>query len=375
MYFKDIIGQQNIKKRMIEECSEGRVPHAQLFCGPEGGGKLPLALAYAQYLCCSNRGETDSCGVCPSCKMFDKLVHPDLHFAFPIVKKKGKTDTVCDDYIATWRTTVLKNPYFSFDNWLDALKAENQQPVIYAKESDEIIRKLSLKSSQGGYKAVIIWQAEKMNVECANKLLKLLEEPPEKTVFFLITESPDLLLQTIRSRTQRIIIPKIEENDIYQKLLVPPFGLQENDARDIAHLSNGNFIRALESISLNEQSELFLNYFIDLMRLCYQRKIREMKKWSEEVAGWGREKQKAFLSYCQRMIRENFMYNFHKPELNYMTTPERNFSSRFAPFVNEKNIINIMNELGEAQKHIEQNVNPKMVFFDFSLKMIVLLIQ
>lgn len=375
MYFKDIIGQENIKRRLIEESKEGRIPHAQLLTGPEGCGKMPLAIAYARYICCSHPGESDACGICPSCKMFNKLTHPDLHFVFPVVKKKGKDTIVCDDYISEWRNFILKNPYFSFNAWLNEMGAENQQAIIYSKESNEIIRKLSLKSSQGGYKVMIIWQAEKMNVECANKLLKLLEEPPEKTVFLLTTENPDMLLQTIQSRAQRINIPKIDNESIFKTLVVPPFGLGEEDARDIAHISNGNFIKTLESISINEQSQIYLDYFMRLMRLCYQRKVRDMKQWSEEVAGWGRERQKAFLIYCQRMIRENFMLNFHQSELNYLTGSERNFSSRFAPFVNEGNIIGIMNELSEAQSHIEQNVNPKMVFFDFSLKMIVLLIN
>lgn len=282
---------------------------------------------------------------------------------------------VCDDYISEWRNLILKNSYFSFNGWLNEIGAENQQALIYSKESDEILRKLSFKSSQGGYKVMIIWQAEKMNVECANKILKLLEEPPQKTIFLLITENPDMLLQTIQSRTQRINIPKIKDKNIYNALTLPPFGLQDGDAYDITHISNGNFIKALESISINKQSQIYLNYFMSLMRLCYQRKIREMKQWVEEVSSWGRERQKAFLNYCQRMIRENFILNFHQPPLNYLTTPEKTFSSHFAPFINEKNIIEIMNELSEAQNHIEQNVNPKMVFFDFSLKMIVLLIN
>jgi len=374
MYFKDVIGQEDIKIHLIEECKAGRIPHAQLFAGPEGCGKLPLAIAYARYVCCNSPGEKDACGVCPSCKMFNKLTHPDLHFVFPIIKKKGK-DTVCDDYISEWRSLILKNPYFAFNRWLNEIGAENQQALIYSKESDEIIRKLSFKSSQGGYKIMIIWQAERMNVECANKILKLLEEPPQKTIFLLITENPDMLLQTIQSRTQRINIPKIKDESIYNTLTIPPFGLQNKDAYDITHISNGNFIKTLESISINEQSQIYLNYFMSLMRLCYQRKIREMKQWSEEVSSWGRERQKAFLNYCQRMIRENFILNFHQPQLNYLTTSEKNFSSRFAPFINERNIIEMMNELSEAQNHIEQNVNPKMVFFDFSLKMIVLLIN
>lgn len=367
MFFKDVIGQEETKQRLIQEVNEGRIPHAQLICGPEGVGKLPLALAYARYISCTNRGATDACGVCPSCVKFSKLVHPDVHFVFPVVKS-GRSD----DYIVEWRRMVLNNPYFNLNHWLNEINAENAQAFIYTKESDEIMKKLSLKSSEGGFKITIIWLPEKMQLACSNKLLKLLEEPPEKTVFLLVSEAPDLILPTILSRTQRFNIRKIDEASIAQ-VLQQKYGVQQATSVTIAHLANGSFIKALETIHLNEESQLFFELFVNLMRLSYQRKIREMKLWSEQVAALGRERQKNFLSYCQRMIRENFIYNLHQKELVYMTPDEQNFSTRFAPFVNERNVIGIMNELSEAQQHIEQNVNAKMVFFDFSLKMIVLL--
>jgi DNA polymerase-3 subunit delta' len=213
-----------------------------------------------------------------------------------------------------------------------------------------------------------------MNQECSNKLLKLLEEPAEQTVFLLVSEEPDMLLTTIQSRTQRINLKGIDEKDL-KEVLINIHGLQEQDAINIAHQSEGNFLKAIESISLNEENKLFFDLFVALMRLSYQRKIKEMKAWSEKVATMGREKQKHFLSYCQRMIRENFIYNFHNRSITYLGNEEEAFSTRFAPFINERNVMEIMNELNEAQRHIEQNVNAKMVFFDFSLKMIVLLIQ
>ena len=287
--------------------------------------------------------------------------------------KAGK-DTVCDDFISEWRQFVMNNPYFNLNHWLKEMGAENQQAQIFVKESDEIMRKLSLKSSQGGYKVMIIWLPEKMNVECSNKLLKLLEEPPVQTVFLLVSEEPDALLQTIQSRTQRFNIHGIDEAEIAQ-VLQSKYGLQAQDANDIAHRSEGNFLKALETIHLSEENKLFFELFVSLMRLSYQRKIRDMKRWSEGVASMGRERQKNFLTYCQRMIRENFIFNFHRRDLVYMSNEEQNFSTRFAPFVNERNVMGIMNELSEAQQHIEQNVNAKMVFFDFSLKMIVLLVQ
>lgn len=373
MFFKDVIGQEEAKQRLIREAKEGKIAHARLFCGPEGIGKLPLAIAYARYLSCNNPGEKDACGICPSCVKFNKLAHPDLHFVFPVIKKKSK-DTVSDDFITEWRELLSQTPYFNLNIWLEEMGAENQQAQIYVKESDEIIRKLSLKSSQGGYKIMIIWLPEKMNVECSNKLLKLLEEPPSQTIFLLVSEEPDMLLTTIQSRTQRFALYGIEEKYITERLK-NQYGLQEKDAISIGHRSEGNFLKALECIHLSEENKLFFDLFVSLMRLSYQRKIREMKQWSETLAAMGREKQKHFLSYCQRLVRENFISNFQDPSLNFMNEEEQNFSKRFAPYINEKNVMGIMDELSEAQRHIEQNVNARMVFFDFSLKMIVLLVQ
>lgn len=373
--FKEVIGQESVKQRLKQEVQEGRIPHAQLFCGPAGAGKLPIALAYARYLCCPHRTEDDACGTCPSCIKWEKLVHPDVHFLFPIVNKaKSPKVSVCDDFLPQWRQQLTDSTYFNLQHWLKDIGAENKQAQIFAQESDEIIRKLSLKSSEGGYKVTLIWQAEKMNQTCANKLLKLLEEPPLNTVFLLISETPETILPTILSRTQRIHIPPIEGNSLATALQMK-YGVTSGDSTAIAHIANGNLIKALETIHLNADNEMFFKLFVSLMRLSYQRKIKEMKEWSEQIAGMGRERQKSFLAYCQRMIRESFIYNFHCPELNYLNTEENQFSSRFAPFINERNVWGIMEELSEAEVHIEQNVNARMVFFDFSLKMIVLLKQ
>ena len=373
MYFKDIIGQEEAKKRLIKEIKEGKIAHARLFCGNEGIGKLPLAIAYARYLSCENPGHEDACGKCPSCIKYNNLAHPDLHFVFPVVKKKSK-DTTSDDYLPEWRELIKENPYFNLRTWLDKMGAENQQAQIFVKESDEIIQKLNLKSSQGGYKVMIIWLPEKMNIECSNKLLKLLEEPPAQTIFLLISEAPNMLLETILSRTQRFNLNGIEEEKIAE-ILQNRYGIQPTDAANIAHRCEGNFLLAMETIHLNEENEFFFESFISLMRLSYQRKVREMKIWSENLSSIGREKQKHFLAYCLRMVRENFIYNFHESSLTYLSPEEQSFSTRFSPFINERNVIGIMNELEEAQRHIEQNVNARMVFFDFALKMIVLLVQ
>lgn len=373
MFFKDIIGQEEAKKRLIKEINEGKIAHARLFCGSEGIGKLPLAIAYARYLSCEHPSHEDACGTCPNCIKYNNLAHPDLHFVFPVIKKKNK-ETTSDDYLAEWRELMKENPYFNLRTWVDRMGAENQQAQIFVKESDEIIRKLSLKSSQGGYKIMIIWLPEKMNVECSNKLLKLLEEPPAQTIFLLISEAPNMLLETILSRTQRFNINGIEEGKIAE-VLQTQYGIQPNDAINIAHRCEGNFLKALETIHLNEENEFFFESFIALMRLSYQRKVRDMKLWSENISSIGRERQKNFLTYCLRMVRENFMYNFHESSITYLSPEEQNFSTRFSPFINERNVMGIMTELEEAQRHIEQNVNARMVFFDFALKMIVLLVQ
>ena len=360
MTFDQIIGQQHVKQHLLDELRQGRVPHALMLYGSEGCGALPLALAYAQMLL----------GNSP---MVEKLQHPDLHFAFPIYKKTSGKDSYCDDFLREWRELLLTKPYFGMSEWMDMAGAENQQLVIYASESDAILRKLSLKSSQGGYKIMLIWLPEKMNAECANKLLKLLEEPPAQTVFLLVSQQPEQVLQTIRSRTQMLAVPRLTEQDIEQTL-IDRYAVLPAEAHRIARSCNGNMAQALRTITADTEGDYFFDLFVELMRLAYVRKVKEMKLWSERVAGMGRERIKAFLEYCQRMVRENFIYNFHRQdELNYMSEREAQFAVKFAPFINERNVIGIMDELSLAQRDIGQNTNAKIVFFDFALKMIVLI--
>ena len=378
MYFKDIIGQQEVIERLVKDAQVGTVPHALLFAGPEGTGKLQTAIAFARYLLCRDKGTgTDSCGQCPSCVKMDKLVHPDLHFVFPVINKSKNSErsTISDDEITTWRECVLEKQYFGFEEWLSALDADNKQASIFVTESESITSKLSLKSVEGGYKIMIIWHAEKMNQQCANSLLKLLEEPPAGTIFILTTDTPEQMLETILSRTQRIDFKRIPSELIEQRLTGPGYMLDAETASKIAHLSAGSWLKAISTLRINTESDEFLDYFMQLMRLSYGRRLKDLKRWSEQIAGGGREWQKRFLAYCQRMIRENFICNFHLPELNYMTEQERQFSVKFAPFVNENNIIGLMDTLSDAQRDIEQNVNSKMVFFDLSLKTIMLMKQ
>ena len=333
--------------------------------------QLP-ALAYARYLNCTNRTETDACGRCPSCLKYDELAHPDLHFVFPIVAKKEKKKEVCDDYLSEWRGFLKEHPYFNMDEWLDYIEAGNSQAIIYSKESDEIIHKLSLKIYEAEYRILMVWLPEKLHPTCANKLLKIIEEPPMKTVILMVSETPDLILGTIQSRAQRIHIRPIE-TDAIMNAMVSRFGLSPDDAKHVAHLSSGSFIKAMEAISLGEENKFFLEQFKAMMRNSWARNVKGMKAMADVMAGIGRERQKNFLSYCQHLIRENFMYRFQSPELNYMNLDEASFSVKFSPFVNERNVIDLMEELAKAERHITQNVNAKMVFFDLSLRITVLI--
>ena len=371
VFFKDIIGQTAIVDRLRRSVDENKLAHALLISGPHGNGKLPIAIALANYLLCGGSGN-DACGACPACVKLSKYIHSDLHFVFPVKKKKGGSDSapVSDDYIAEWRDLLLKNPYFSYDDWLARLDVENQQPMIYERESSEILHKLSMQSREGGWKVVIIWLPEKMKEACSNKLLKIIEEPPHKTLFLLVSEEPDKIIATILSRTQRIDVPRISQTDI-ENALISRYGLAFDDAKAVAQQSAGNWEKAEEQLSVSEEKALYLDLFMQLMRVAYARNIREMKAWSEQVAAMGRESQKRLLDYCQRMIRENFIMNFKEESMIYMSQAERNFSVRFSPFVNERNIFGIMEELSDAQRHIEQTGNAKIVFFDMSLRMIV----
>lgn len=371
-FFRDVIGHENLKKSLITGVQAGNIAHAQLFSGIAGVGKYALAMAYARYIHCTNRGDDDACGVCASCMQYNALSHADLHFVFPMVRNKDKKKNHCEDYRPEWCDFIGKQSYFGIEQWLQAIHAENKQAIIYSDESEEIWRKMTLKSYSSPYKIMIIWLPERMNIECANKLLKLFEEPYPNTIFLLVSNSPDELLPTIRSRVQQITLPALSLDTI-SHTLQNRYGLTETDARAVAHLSGGSFLRACEGITLNEENRLFFDMFVKLMRLAYARRIKELKGWSEESADLGRESLKRFLAYANRMIRENYIYNLAQPELNYMTTEEAQFSTRFAPFIHERNVQQIVEILGAAESDIGQNANAKIVLFDLAIKLILLL--
>jgi len=381
MLFRDIIGQEATKAQLRQSVREGRVPHAQLLTGVSGIGKLQLALAYAQYLNCPHRTDEDSCGVCPTCLQFEHLQHPDLHFVFPIVG----SDETCDAFLDAWRTIILDKHYFDLEDWHNAIGMETKQSMIYEKESGEILRKLSLKPYGNGYKVMIIWQPEKMNITTANKLLKLLEEPPQKTVFLLVSEHPEMLLATIQSRVQTIRVPRLETETIMQAL-IDRHGIYETKAHDIARIANGSYLAACKKADESEANQQELRDFIALFRDAYtvgvlkdpQKKyesLKRLRQWSLDMADSkvGRERQKHFLQYAQQQVRENYIRNVGEAELNYQMEAERDFSVKFAPFIHDGNVEAIMRQLDLAERQIEQNGNAKMIFFDLCLQMIVLI--
>ena len=350
---------------------EGRVPHAIMLCGPQGCGKIALAMAFASTLLAQNGSNANTEA------MLQKMEHPDLHFTFPTIKRKGASSEhqpVSDEYIREWRQLIGQGSYFTMDQWMSAIGAENQQAVITGAESDELSRKLSLKSSQGGYKVSIIWLPERMNLTSANKLLKLLEEPPQQTVFVMVSENPDMLLDTIRSRTQRIDVKRIGVEAI-EKALVERRGIEPDMAHRVARSANGSWTKAIEALNADNENQAFLDMFIMFMRLAYQKNIKELKRWSEVVATYGREKQRRMLVYFMQMVRENFMFNFHTPELNYMTQNEENFSRNFSRFINETNVVEMFELMQKAHRDIGQNASAKVVFFEMALQTIVLIMR
>jgi len=391
MKFSEVIGQKDVQQRLVQMVEEDRLPHAIMLCGPSGAGKLALAVAFGCYLLnrkpkqaapsmfdvFSDEQEATDSTDRPEPPMLAKLEHPDLHFTYPTIKLPSMSSDhkpVSDDFAREWHELIMEGPYFSIDQWLTAIGAENQQAIITAGESDDLVRKLSLKSSQGGYKVSIIWLPERMNIECANKLLKLIEEPPTQTVFIMVCQEPDKLLETIRSRVQRIDVKKTDTEEIRQAL-IERRGIDEVSATRISRLANGSWLKALEELQVGTENEQFLDLFMSLMRLAYQRKVRELRKWSDAMAGFGREKQKRFLEFFLHMTRESFMYNFQKEELCYMTQQEERFAKNFARFINEANVLSLYDLTNRAIRDIGQNANAKIVFFDFALQMIVLLLQ
>lgn len=371
MRFEDVIGQTQVKQRLLRLSTEHRMPHALLFAGPEGCGKLPAALALAQSLLCRNPNpDGEPCGGCRGCKMVMQWAHPDMHFVFPIVKAESSATSAL--FLPQWRKRLQESPYFSLQDWFDGLNMENKQALIPVAEAEALVTELSRASSQGGFRVIVIWQADLMNEPMSNKILKILEEPPSKTVFILISEHPERLLPTICSRTQRIDFPPLAVDEMTQAL-VRLHGLDGEDAQQVAHAAAGNYIKARGEVTFRDANSVFFELFVSLMKNAFLNKVKELHHWAEQVASWNRERQKALLEYMQRLVRENFIYNFQLPELNYLSRREKEFSKNFARFVNERNVKLFVEEISSAQRDVEQNVHARMIFFTFALKMHALL--
>ncbi|TXB64703.1 DNA polymerase III subunit delta' [Vicingus serpentipes] len=374
MQFKEIVGHSEVKKRLIATVNEGRISHAQLFLGGEGSGNLPMAIAYAQYIACENKSDNDSCGNCSSCVKFEKLAHPDLHFVFPVATNKSiKKDPVSSKFINEWRELVIeKKGYFTLPDLQEKLATENKQLIIPKDESVEILKTLSLKTYEAEYKTMIIWYPEKFNISSANKLLKILEEPPNKTLFILVAHDSEQIIPTILSRTQLVKVDKIKDADLIS-VLTDKFNLTENQATSITSFADGNFVTAQKIIEESSAEEFFYSHFTKWMRMGFVADVPGLINFSEESSKLGREKQKQFLSYSLHIFRESLIQNYGDTSLNRVSSNENKFLEKFAPFIHGANCIDIIELFNDAIYHIERNANPKILFLDVSLKLTKLL--
>ncbi len=378
MLFKDLLGQEHIKKHLTHSADMGRIPHAQLFVGLEGSGVLPIAIAYAQYILCNNKaGENENGNEACNLK-FNNLAHPDLHFAFPVASNSTvKSHPVSNHFMEEWRSFISKQPYGNLFDWYKLIGIEKKQGQIGVDEALEVVKSLSLKSYEGGYKVMLIWMAEKMNIAASNKLLKLIEEPPNKTIFILIAEEEEQIIQTIRSRCQILHFPPLAENIIKDALLKKQ--VSENEASKIAHQANGNFNKAIDLVNRDSEDLTFEKWFISWVRTAFKAKgnkasIHDLIHWSELIAGTGRETQKQFLHYCLDVFRQALLLNYKSKDLIFIELNADNFNlEKFAPFVHGANIMDISNELQDAIYHIERNGNAKIILTDLSIKLTRLL--
>jgi len=374
MEFSNILGQEHLKNHLVKSTDNSRISHAQLFVGKEGSGVLPMAIAYAQYILCSESNDVAACKL--KCS---KLVHPDLHFAFPVSTNYAiKKHPVSNMFLEDWRIFIQQNPYGNLFEWLQTIGIENKQGQIGVDEAEEIVKALKLKSYEGGYKVMIIWMAEKMNLAAANKLLKLLEEPPEKTVFILTSQNEDLLISTIKSRCQVLHFPLLSEADII-KGLIDREGTDPPIAAQISQQADGNYNKALHLLHNDNSDEQFEKWFISWVRAAFKAKgnvavIQLLVDWSETIAKTGRETQKRFLNYCLQFFRQAMLMNYGADSLVFLNVKSPSFKlENFAPFVHSENIIAINKELNDAIYHIERNGNAKIILLDLSIKLTRLL--
>lgn len=369
MQFKDIVGHKDVKMRLISSVKEGRISHAQLFLGAEGSGNLPMAIAYAQYIACENKSDADSCGTCSSCLKFEKLAHPDLHFVFPVATNKSiKKDPVSAKFINEWRELIIeKKGYISLKDWQEKIETENKQLLIPKDESVEILKTLSLKTYESEYKTMIIWFPEKFNNTSANKLLKIIEEPPSKTLFVLVAHDSEQIISTILSRTQLVKVDKINEQEL-SSYLTNHLQINSEQANNIARLSDGNFMEVKKLLNGSDSEEYYYQQFTNWMRMGFKGDVIGLIKFSDELSKIGREQQKQFLKYSLHIFRESLIQNYGDSSLNRTTLSENTFLDKFAPFIHGANCIDIIELFNDAIYHIERNANPKVLFLDVSLK-------
>jgi DNA polymerase-3 subunit delta' len=374
MTFSEVLGQQHIKSHLAKTVKSGKIPHTQLFIGKTGSGLLALALSYANEILCQSYDEKSDAYT--SCKnKVNKLAHPDLHFVYPVNTNEGvKKNPISDNFASSWRDFVFNNSYSSLYDWYQFIGIEKKQGNISKHEAVSISKKLSLKSYEGGYKVLIIWMAEKMNNECANQLLKLIEEPPEKTVVLLLTENVEIILDTIKSRCQKLHIPSLAEEEIYQEL-VDAYSLKSNEAKKISHQSNGDFNKALQIIKEDNKDVLFEDLFVLWVRTAFKAKknkeaVNGLFHWSEKIAEEGRETQKRFLNFCLEIFRQAMLKNYNAESLIYFQSHDGNFSfDKFSAYIHQNNILDIREALEKAIYHIERNGNAKIIFTDVSIQL------
>ncbi len=372
MRFVDIPGHSAIKQRLVRTVSESRVSHAQLFLGPQGSGKLALALAYAQYINCRNKQNGDSCGECPSCVKYQKLAHPDLHFIYPTASIKGNDKPRSTDFIADWRNLLIeKNFIFGLQDWYKQIGIERKQAIINSRDCSDILQTLNYKSYEAPYKVMIIWMVEKLHYAAAPRLLKILEEPPDKTLFILISENQEQIINTILSRTQIMKITPYRDEDLSEMLKAE--GFDPVRVNDVVRIAEGNYLKAKTLISQSEDALFHFNDFRKWMRLCYAGKFEPIISFVSEFGQNSREVQKAMLVYAIRLIRESFLMNIGQTSLLRMSNQEQEFVSNFHPFIHMKNIHQIIEELNRTIYHIERNGNFSVVFLDASIKLAQLL--
>ena len=371
MRFHDIIGNERAIEQIMRMVDSGNIPHAMLLHGEPGVPKLALALATAQYIHCTNRHDGDSCGMCPSCLQHQSMNHADTFYSYPITKKGD--NPVSEDFDREWKRFLSEGVVAEdYQRWLAIIGNENAQPIIYASESDNITRKMSLSAYTAKYKVLIMWQAHKMNKECSNKLLKLIEEPDPDCIFLLTTDDAKAILPTIYSRTQRIELRKPSTEQIAQ-YLASSGEIDMREALAMAAPADGNVVQALRNLDHGSETHDFHNQFVRLMRLAYMRDLGGIKAWSESIADYKREKAQRFLNYATRMVRENYIYNLHLPQLNYETQEESQFSKNFARFINEANVERLLKLFDDAARDLRGNGNAKIILFDVGVKVTILI--